>query len=132
MSSSRSRGFTLIELMVVVVILGILAAIAIPKYQDVTAGAEKAACISNFRNIVEGLNMYLAENGEYPGAYQGHIWRELSYVSGYVHVDLECPTEGSRYRFRINGDDYDLIRVRGWNSNCVRNHGEIVNNVYRP
>ncbi len=132
MNLKTARGFTLIELMVVVVIIGILAAIAIPKYQNVTESARYAACRSNLRNIAGALNLYHAENGEYPGAFQGHRWRKLDYIEEYVHVDLRCPTRESTYRFRINGREYDKIRVRGWNSNCVRNHGEIRNNVFTP
>lgn len=130
MNSRKTRGFTLIELMIVVVIIGILAAIAIPKFQDVTESAKKAACRSNLRNIVTALNLYLADNGEYPGAFQGHKWRKLDYFAEYVHADLRCPTQGNTYRFRINGREYDLIRVRGWNASCVRNHGEIRNNIF--
>ncbi len=126
------RGFTLIELMIVVVIIGILAAIAIPKFQDVTESAEKATCVSNMRNIITALNMYHAENGEYPGAYEGHRWRQLDYIPGYTATDMRCPTAGSRYRFRINGREYNEIRIRGWNGNCVRNHGEYRNSVYQP
>ena len=132
MNLKTARGFTLIELMVVVVIIGILAAIAIPKFQNVTESAKFAACRSNLRNIASALNLYHADNGEYPGAFQGHQWYTLDFMGEYVHADLSCPTQGSRYRFRINGREYDLIRVRGWNSNCVRNHGEIRNNVFTP
>lgn len=128
----KINGFTLIELMIVVVIIGILAAIAIPKFQDVTASAESAACRSNMRNIITALNMHLAQNGQYPGAFEGHIWRELDYIPGYSATDMRCPTAGSRYRFRINGKEYNEIRIRGWNGNCVRNHGEYINSVYKP
>ncbi len=101
MSTQKRNGFTLIELMVVVVIIGILAAIAIPKYQDVTDSAKYAACRSNLRNIASALNLYAADNGEYPGAFEGHKWRNLDYIEDYVQTELICPSTMTFYRFRI-------------------------------
>ena len=132
MSIRRKDGFTLIELMVVVVIIGILAAIAIPKYQDVTESAKYAACRSNLRNIASAVNLYLFDNGEYPGAFEGHKWRKLDYIEDYVHAGMLCPSTMSHYRFRITGSDYDLFRIRGWNGACKRNHGMYRNSVYVP
>lgn len=121
MRGSRA-GFTLIELMIVVVILGILSAIAIPKYRDITESARYAACRSNLRNIAGGLNMYLAENNQYP---PGNGWKKLSTIPDYVHEDLLCPTTETSYRYRITGRERDSFRVRGWNASCRRNHGMI-------
>lgn len=47
----NKKGFSLVELMVVVVIMGILIAVAVPMYGAVTANAEKNTCATNIRNI---------------------------------------------------------------------------------
>ncbi len=68
------RAFTLIELMVVVVIIGILAAIAIPRYRDITLKANAAAIVADTRVIVHAAQLYLADNGHYP---QDGWWGEV-------------------------------------------------------
>ena len=50
------KGFTLVELMIVVVIMAILVAVAVPIYSAVTANARKKTCIGNQRNIVSQIN----------------------------------------------------------------------------
>lgn len=63
----NKKGFTLVELMIVVVILGILVAIAVPIYSMVTRNAEKKTCQSNMRMIVGVCNQYFMEHENYDG-----------------------------------------------------------------
>ena len=57
------KGFTLVELMIVVVIMGILVAVAIPIYNSATKNAKMKSCDANVRVIEENLNSYLMTGG---------------------------------------------------------------------
>ncbi|ATW23991.1 competence type IV pilus major pilin ComGC [Candidatus Formimonas warabiya] len=67
----NEKGFTLIELMVVVVILGILAAIAIPRFTDKSAQAEKAREAADIKIIQNAVDLYYFDNKAYPGTLDG-------------------------------------------------------------
>jgi prepilin-type N-terminal cleavage/methylation domain-containing protein len=63
---NNEKGFTLVELMVVVVIIGILVAIAIPIYNNVTANAKRNTVEANLRTIDGSIQIYAAETGSLP------------------------------------------------------------------
>ncbi|MBL6751462.1 MAG: type II secretion system major pseudopilin GspG [Nevskia sp.] len=67
----QHAGFTLIEVMVVVVILGILAAIIVPRIMDAPDKARVAKAKQDVAAIVAALNMYKLENYNYPSTQQG-------------------------------------------------------------
>lgn len=56
----NQKGFTLIELVMIIVILGILAAVAIPKYQDLSSEAKEAAARSSLGSLRSGITIYYA------------------------------------------------------------------------
>ncbi len=65
------RGFTLIEVMVVVVILGILAAIVVPKVMDRPDAARITKAKQDIRALESALNLYKLDNYRYPSTDQG-------------------------------------------------------------
>ena len=71
LSPSRQRGFTLIELMVVVVILGILAVLVVPKVLDRPDQARVIAARQDIAGVMQALRLYRLDNGRYPTSTQG-------------------------------------------------------------
>jgi type IV pilus assembly protein PilA len=59
----RTKGFTLVEIMIVVVIVGILAALAIPAFQRVRASAQDKAVLNNLRQLSAAADQYFTEKG---------------------------------------------------------------------
>ncbi len=119
---SNQKGFTLIELMVVIVILGLLAGILMPKFLGRTEQARRTKATVQIRNIESALRLFKLDNGFYPSTEQGlealiseptvgeipKHWKEGGYMEkGKVPLDpwknpFQYISPG------INNFDYDL------------------------
>jgi len=67
-SSRNQKGFTLVELLIVVIILAILAAIIVPQFSAATDDANQAAYDTNISNIRAAVDLYRQQHNAYPGA----------------------------------------------------------------
>jgi type II secretion system protein G len=81
------RGFTLIELMIVVAIIAILAGILIPNFVNARSQAQTAACESNLRAIATALELYYADNQVYPTASGAAVQPSLFTVNGVAYLN---------------------------------------------
>jgi type IV pilus assembly protein PilA len=81
------RGFTLIELMIVVAIIGVLASIAIPAYRDYTIRAKMSEVLASFDAIAQGASEYHASMGFFPD--QSYGTKNLAeFAETYANVTL--------------------------------------------
>lgn len=92
----NKKGFTLVELMVVVAILGILVAVAVPVYNNVTTDAKAKTCAANVRTIESAITIYEAKNGEISDAKTAEQLKGLLIPETgdkYLEEMPQCPFE---------------------------------------
>lgn len=81
--NGNSRGFTLIELMVVIVILGILATLIVPRLMERPGQAKQVKAQIQIKSFETALKLYRLDNGDYPSTEQG------------LQALVEAPTTGT-------------------------------------
>ena len=84
----NQKGFTLIELVIIIVILGILAAVAIPKYQDITSEAQEAAARSALGSLRSGITIFYANQAVQTGTATWPLLAELDSVGAVMEQSI--------------------------------------------
>lgn len=103
------KGFTLIELMLVVIIISILAAMVVPNFVGRSQQARVAACKADIATIGLALDMYEMDNGNYPESLSS--LRNTTGGRNYLKKDPKDPW-GRPYIYKLPGthnNDYDLF-----------------------
>jgi len=99
-----SKGFTLVELMVVLLIIGILVAIAIPVYNTTQKNAKEKACRANIRTIEGAVSQYHSEHKKWPPEGSINGTHELKdYLKEIPTCPFDTDDEPSYYLVGENG-----------------------------
>ena len=95
-TNRRTNGFTLVEIMIVVLIIGILLAIAVPSFINSRESARAKACVDNLSKLSTATQQYAMEN-KLPGTAALTAAQFQALAPAYVRSFPACPASGSYY-----------------------------------
>jgi general secretion pathway protein G len=115
----RRNAFTLIELLLVLVILAILAAVVVPKFTNRSEQARESAAKTDIANVETALDTFEIDTGRYPSTEEGlaALMQAPGNVNGWKGPYLKRPVQadpwGNPYQYRYpgqhNANGYDLF-----------------------
>jgi len=113
----KTRGFTLLELLVVVAIIGLLVAYVGPRYVSQIGKSETAAARAQIDALAKALDTFRLDTGHYPSSAQGlaalriRPAGESRWNGPYLQKDVPADPWGKAYVYRVPGakSDYDLL-----------------------
>ena len=118
---SSKQGFTLVEIMIVVAIIGLLAAIAIPNFVRARTQSQKNACINNLRQIDGATQQYALDNKLATSASVS-----FAQISGYLKNSTICPAGGTTF-----ANSYTVGSITN-KPNCITTSGGSANGHVLP
>ena len=111
----RFRGFTLLELLIVMTILGLLASIIVPRFTHRTKQARRLQAVLQIKNLSEALEHYFVDHGSYPNTQDGLrvLLKKGQMGQTYLQTDhLPVDPWGQEYLYispGLDGRSYDIV-----------------------